>query len=132
MREIGTRLGKGADAIKRRHRGMTKATELWKYKPHPMAPLTAGPQFRQKTAGKTGICAVTKRSRSNGSAPLIAQPPGPSFVALCSIGKLDPGGGMIAGFIPPPHAAIDLRPYEALAERWAQQQMVDPQSGISG
>jgi hypothetical protein len=39
---------------------------------------------------------------------------------------------MIAGFIPPTHAAMDLRAYEALAERWAQQQMVDPQSGISG
>src|SRR3954463_14602385 len=55
MREIGTRLGKGADAIKRRHRGITKAAELWKYKPHPMAPLTAGLQFRQNGGGNGGL-----------------------------------------------------------------------------
>ena len=48
------------------------------------------------------------------------------------IGKFDPDGRVIARVFPGPHIAVDAGSAQAAGKGWAQQQVIDAQSGVAG
>src|SRR5271156_2788878 len=80
----------------------------------------------------TGACAVTKRSRSKGSAASISGRPHslPQFCALAGMSEFDPDRRVIARLFPTAHLTVDIRRDETLRYGWAEEQMIDAKACV--